>query len=61
MLAKNIGKPFRVLLDIGVTVPDWFKENVADYKQKTVNLKNISQIKGDWMREFLKVKYNELK
>ena len=56
LLAKNLGKPFRVLLDKDVVVPAWFKENVVDYKQKVVNLKTIHTTKAGWMKDFLKLK-----
>ena len=57
LLAKNLGKPFRVLLDKDVVVPAWFKENVVDYKQKVINLKTIHTIKSGWMKDFLKVEH----
>ena len=41
MLAKGLKKPFRVVLDVGVKVPDWFREGVEDYKEKVVSIEQL--------------------
>lgn len=36
MLAKGLKKPFRVLLQDGLKVPDWFKDGVDDYEEMPI-------------------------
>ena len=54
--AKSLDKPFRVLLDKGVTIPEGFEDNVKDYLIKDFDLKNIKDLnpaKTNELREFI--------
>lgn len=55
MYAKNLGKPFRIIKDIGVEIPSWFSESVFDYKEKEVDILNIKNIPREEIVDFLTI------
>lgn len=51
-LAKELGKPFRVLVDKGISVPEEFRQGVTNYKEKSVNL-DISKMDITGLKEWI--------
>lgn len=53
--AKSLGKPFRVLVDKGIKVPENLKEGIKDYKEKIMDLRRMPDVNHVEIKEFLKV------
>ena len=59
LFAKGLNKPFRVLVDTGLSVPDWFKEGVKDYKQREFDMKLFGVgTPPNWLKDFLQASPN---
>lgn len=54
LYAKYLRKPFRVIKDIGVVIPEGFDDEVEDFKVKEYNIKDITYSDGMEIADFCK-------